>query len=56
MKNKKWTVRFATEDGNNYVNIIGNDVRKVIDYVCKEKGIEATAIDYLSSEEVIILD
>lgn len=53
---RKWTVRFNTENGNKYENVIGFDIRKVIDWICKEYGIESKDIDYVSSEEVIIID
>lgn len=56
MKNKKWTVRFTTEDGFKYANVIGMNPVKVIDYVCDENGIEPTAIDYMSSEECVVIE
>lgn len=38
------------------MNIMGKDVRKVIDYVLKENGIDISALEYLSAEEVFIID
>ena len=56
MKNKKWTIGFVVEDGTKYANVIGRDVVKVIAYVCEEYGIEATAINYLSAEECVVVE
>lgn len=56
MKNRKWTVRFITEDGSHYANVIGWDVIKIISWVCKENGIDSSQIDYLGSEEVAVVE
>lgn len=56
MKNKKWSVRYATEDGFKYESIIGLNVLKVIEYVCKERGVDPTAIDYLNAEECVVIE
>ncbi len=56
MINKKWTIRYSTEDGGKYVFVIGMDPVKIIEYVCKTWGVEPTAIDYLSSEELVVIE
>jgi hypothetical protein len=56
MTNKKWTIRYATEDGGKYVYVIGMNPVKTIEYVCKTYGIDPTAIDYMSSEECVVIE